>query len=146
MKIKSFENDYAFLSNFYPSPIKIEGTTYPTVEHFYQSMKAVEMSQVMEIIIAETPGKAKRLGAKCKLVKDWDKMKIEVMKMGLKAKFEQHPKLRESLIFTGYRILEEGNYWRDSFWGIDFITNEGENHLGILLMELRETYASAYDK
>lgn len=32
----------------------------------------------------------------------------------------------------------EGNYWHDVFWGIDLKTREGENHLGIILMELRK--------
>jgi len=32
-RIDLFRNEHAFLSNFYESPIKFEGTTYPTVEH-----------------------------------------------------------------------------------------------------------------
>lgn len=28
-----------FLSNFFPSPFKINGKTYPTNEHYFQSLK-----------------------------------------------------------------------------------------------------------
>lgn len=33
--IDRFENKYAFLSNYYYSPITEEGITYPTVEHYF---------------------------------------------------------------------------------------------------------------
>lgn len=37
--INSFTGKYAFLSNFYPSPITIDNIQYPTVEHAFQAQK-----------------------------------------------------------------------------------------------------------
>jgi predicted NAD-dependent protein-ADP-ribosyltransferase YbiA (DUF1768 family) len=33
--ITSFSGEYAFLSNFFPHPITIDGQTYPTNEHSF---------------------------------------------------------------------------------------------------------------
>ena len=33
--------------------------------------------------------------------------------------------------------LVEGNYWKDTFWGVDEKLG-GKNHLGRILMEIRE--------
>ena len=35
MSINSFDKEFAFLSNFYPSCITYEGIDYPTVEHAF---------------------------------------------------------------------------------------------------------------
>lgn len=56
----------------------------------------------------------------------------------VRAKFSQHPDLAEKLVSTGDMHLEEGNWWGDVFWGVDKKTGEGENHLGIILMRLRD--------
>ena len=40
--------------------------------------------------------------------------------------------------YTGNLVLEEGNGWHDTFWGVDLKTGEGENHLGRILMQVRE--------
>ena len=37
--------------------------------------------------------------------------------------------------------LEEGNRWHDTFWGIDQNTGKGENHLGKILMKVRDEIA-----
>ena len=34
----------------------------------------------------------------------------------------------------------EGNYWHDVYWGMDLKTREGENHLGEILMTLRQDF------
>ena len=63
------------------------------------------------------------------------------MKDIVREKFKQNDDLmRMLLIDTGNEELVEGNYWGDSFWGVDLKTNEGENHLGIILMELRDEF------
>ena len=43
-----------------------------------------------------------------------------------------------SEIFTGELVLEEGNTWHDTFWGVDAKTGEGLNHLGRILMKVRD--------
>ena len=37
--ITSFSGDFAFLSNFYPHTITIDGEAYPTTEHAFQALK-----------------------------------------------------------------------------------------------------------
>ncbi len=49
---------------------------------------------------------------------------------------EFQKELKQKLISTGNSILEEGNYWNDTFWGI--CKEKEENHLGKLLMKVRE--------
>ena len=136
--INSFKGEFCFLSNFFESPFVIGGIRFKTVEHFFQSMKTNDPKERETIIHALTPGKAKRLGRKIKLREDWDTIKIDIMKFGLIAKFEQHPDLKEKLLATDGMMLVEGNTWGDVYWGFDFKIGRGENNLGKILMELRE--------
>ena len=56
----------------------------------------------------------------------------------LRKKFaHDKPLLRQALIDTGDQELIEGNWWGDRFWGVDLKTNQGQNHLGMLLMKIR---------
>ena len=59
------------------------------------------------------------------------------MKELLRRKFSI-PYLRDLLLNTENATLIEGNTWNDTFWGIDLKTGKGQNHLGKLLMEIRE--------
>lgn len=133
-QIDSFFGEHRFLSNFYPSPIEWGGATHPTVEHAFQAFKTHDTSEKVAILEASTPGKAKRLGKKVTLRKDWERIKLTVMKLLLTYKFDI-PELRQKLIDTGDAELIEGNEWGDTFWGV--YQGMGSNHLGILLMEIR---------
>lgn len=66
---------------------------------------------------------------------DWEEVKLGVMEGLLREKFSD-PELRRKLLATGERELVEGNDWGDSFWGV--CAGRGKNHLGRLLMKLRE--------
>lgn len=57
------------------------------------------------------------------------------MEIFLYEKFS-YPYLRKWLLETGEEELIEGNNWGDKFWGQ--VNGIGENHLGRLLMEIRE--------
>jgi ribA/ribD-fused uncharacterized protein len=133
--IDRFEGDYSFLSNFYASPIILQGKTYATAEHAYQAAKTLDPDEQEEIRAAPTPDEAKRLAAEVTLRPGWAELRLAVMAQVLRAKFEQSPELREALLGTHDAILVEGNTWGDFFWGI--CDGRGENHLGNLLMELR---------
>ena len=139
--IVEFDGDYAFLSNFYPSTIYHEGITYPTNEHFFQAMKTLDIDERKAIAAAETPGLAKRMGRNVKLRPDWEKIKVDVMRLGLILKFTD-AELAEKLIATGDEELVEGNWWHDNTWGNCHCTEcsrkGGRNLLGMLLMELRK--------
>lgn len=134
MDIKSFQGDYRWISNFYECPVEIDGVKFNSSEHAYQASKTNDPRWFHDIKNAETPGKAKRLGAKCSVRNDWNAIKVEVMRKCVRAKFSQNADLKEKLLATdGY--LEEGNNWGDKFWG----TNDGigYNMLGKILMEIR---------
>lgn len=133
--INSFRDDYYFLSNFYHSEIRYKGVEYPTVEHAYQAAKSNLMSDKTKIAAAKTPAMAKRLGRQVRIRYGWDEMKVGIMFALLKLKF-QDPELRRRLLATGDAKLEEGNWWGDTFWGT--CGGVGENHLGRLLMVLRD--------
>ena len=139
--INKFENEYAFLSNFYESPFKLGGITFPTMEHWFQAWKTLDNQEFREIAAAETPSKAKRLGRKCHLRSDWEDIKEQVMLVGLRLKFEE-PKLRSKLLNTKGRTLIEGTTWCDNEWGdcsCPKCTNiTGQNKLGKLLMQVRD--------
>ncbi len=135
--ITEFSGKYEFLSNFHPSTIKHRGISYPTNEHYFQALKTKDIEERKRIALLSTPGKAKRAGRKLERRKNWEKYRIIVMKRGLQRKFKQ-PKFKELLLQTGDNILQEGNNWGDTFWGVDLATGEGENMLGVLLMRVRE--------
>lgn len=128
--------EYGFLSNFYSSPIQYEGIVYPTVEHMFQALKALDIETRKKIANAATPGQAKRLGRSVALREDWEEVKIDVMRTALQLKFSD-PTLRAKLIATGEAELIEGNTWNDRFWGV--CRGSGKNMLGLLLMELRSS-------
>lgn len=144
--IDSFKDEYAFLSNFYPSPIKVQldnktSMIAPTAEHLFQFMKTSSIEEGIAILSAPTPGEAKRLGRKCFLLKDWKNVRDKVMYEILVEKFTI-PELKEKLLATGDEYLEEGNYWHDNYWGNCHCEKcadiTGQNKLGILLMKIRE--------
>jgi ribA/ribD-fused uncharacterized protein len=137
--IDKFDGEFAMFSNFYPCIIKFNGIEFATVEHAYQASKTKEAKFWLEIskLSARQAGKAKRIGQKVPLQKDWELMKISYMRSFLKQKFIQRP-FRELLLSTHPRPIIEGNYWHDNFWGDcrckKCVDIEGRNHLGRLLM------------
>ena len=143
--INCFDGEFAFLSNFYESPFEDPetGTTFPTMEHFFQAMKADNMRDYLAIAAAPTPGKAKRLGRQCVLRWDWENVKEQVMEDGLRLKFAD-PELRKMLISTHPHELIEGTTWHDNEWGscsCERCKNiPGKNKLGKILMKLRAEF------
>lgn len=135
--IDLFRGKYGFLSNFYSSPIKIEGITYPTVEHFYQAMKSKDIEVRKIVASCATPAIAKKRGRQLILRKDWKDVKDICMIKGLLTKFTTHKELQDKLIATAPKQLVEGNVWGDKYWGK--CNNEGMNMLGRMLMFIRST-------
>lgn len=134
--IDSFRGRNRFLSNFYPCVLTWEGLVYPTVEHAYQASKTLDPVMRARIRDARTPGEAKHLGRLPVLREDWETVKVPIMKQLLDAKFSDRA-LAELLVATGEEELVEGNWWHDKFWG-QCPVGFGENHLGRLLMEVRD--------
>jgi len=135
--IMSFRNEYRFLSNFYSASVAYDGMQFPTVEHAYQAAKAKHREDRVKIQQAHTPGAAKRLGHRIEVCSGWwdDNNRIIVMRHLVRLKFT-HPHLAARLLATGDVRLVEGNTWRDNFWGV--YQGRGENHLGEILMQVRQ--------
>ena len=130
-----------YICYFSYSPFTYKDVYYPTVEHFFQANKTTNEKIRNEIAAVPTPSQAKYRGRAVQLRSDWRKIRINVMEIGLREKFNQNPDLKQKLLDTGNAYLEEGNTWGDHYWGV--CDGYGENHLGQLLMKLREEYKNA---
>lgn len=135
--IKEFQGEHRFLSNFWYVPIIYEGIKYPTSEHAYQAAKTFDKKSKIKISELSKPGDAKRFGQKVLMRPDWESIKIQIMEDILRIKFTNKI-MRQKLINTGDQEIQEGNRWNDRFWGIDLRTGIGKNHLGRILMKIRE--------
>lgn len=137
--IKEFQGKYRWLSNFYltTEPIKIKDRGFISVEHAYMSEKSFDESWKDLCQQVTNPGQIKRMSRNIQLRTDWEKVKLDIMWVCLVQKFHQEP-FKTLLLETGNQFLQEGNRWGDTFWGVNLITGIGENHLGRLIMEIRD--------
>jgi ribA/ribD-fused uncharacterized protein len=134
-------------------PIDIEGVKYPTVEHYFQAMKAKEFNDeemYNKIVKTKTAKAVKAVGKKVKnfVQEVWDSKREAVMEKAIRAKFVQHPELRKQLLETGDKIIGFADP-RNTFWGIGTgMESEkskkpskwrGQNKIGKILMALRTT-------
>lgn len=142
--INSFSGPTAFLSNFYPVDIPIEGAAlylphnlkyWPSVEHAYQAAKTCPDNWYK--FDGLTAGQAKRMGKTVELRSDWEAIKRGVMFNLLTTKFDtiDNYELAIKLEQTGDHQLIEGNTWGDTYWGV--CRGKGQNILGKLLMIIR---------
>src|SRR5262245_40548867 len=136
--IKKFRNEYAFLSNFSPSRITLDGASYPTIEHAYQAAKTLDPRERAGIAGLASPVMAKRAGRRVKLRPDWEQVKIELMEDLVRRTFDD-PDLAAKLLATGEEELVEGNTWGDRFWGV--CRGVRRNELGKILMRVRSELA-----
>ena len=140
--IVSFRGEHHFLSNFYPAKVSYEDDVYASVEHAYQAAKT-EDREWREVIQRETTtaSEAKRIGGHVlKRPEGWDTRRLFIMLSLLYQKFGQDTALCKMLLATDNAKLIEGNTWGDTFWGMvkgRTAAWEGENHLGKLLMRVR---------
>jgi len=128
---------YGELSNFAPFPIRLKNRTWATSEHYFQAQKFTGTPHEEEIRLAKSPMIAARMGRSRKrpLRKNWESAKDQVMLEALRAKFIQHPQLRDLLLGTGEARLVEHTS-NDDYWG-DGGDGSGRNRLGTLLMQVR---------
>jgi hypothetical protein len=86
------------ISNFYPAPIVIEGDTYATSEHYFQSRKFTNNLAIRALILAApTPAEAFALAHAHEgdVVADWHTHhKKRDMFRAVIFKFKQHPQLQ----------------------------------------------------
>ena len=135
--IKEFQGEYRWLSNFAPCKIVLEGVEYASIEHAYVSAKSDDKEWKEFCANPEnTAGHLKRAGRDLELKPDWDEKRFGIMRECIEQKYAQEP-YRTKLEETGFQHIQEGNKWNDKFWGVCLKTNEGENNLGKMIMEVR---------
>jgi hypothetical protein len=137
-------DEWGWLSNFSPHGVELDGAYWPTVEHFFQAAKFVgtDPAHAAAIQRARKPKDAANLGRDRghPLRSDWEEIKEDVMRRGVRCKFERHLDLREELLATGDEELVEASPI-DFYWGLG--DGSGKNRLGHLLMEVRAALRTA---
>lgn len=146
-KISNFTTkETRFLSNFYPH--KKDGSKYPLdvrvlyngivfdcVENAYQASKFTDKKS-QERFACMSPYETKDFWLFHDIEnKDFESQKLKIMEDLVFQKFSNSNELRKMLLKTGDAILEEGNNWGDTFWGI--CDDVGQNNLGKILMRVR---------
>lgn len=143
-----FSSDKAWLSNFFPTSIQLQGVTFHSSEQVFQYVKACRNNapELAALILkSKNALEAKRIGKGIEIKSKWDRTKEEVMKRILEAKFTTNPLLARKLVDTGNKTLVEATI--DTYWGAQATINsksvkagtwKGANRLGILLMEIRD--------
>lgn len=133
----SFENE--FLSSFSDHPIVIDGVEYPTVQHFYQSQKFMDIDVSNLIKDSRSVREAVHLGhfRLFNIKENWDRIKFDVMYRGMIEKFTQYPELKKSLLATANAKLIytiPNDYWGR---GKNY---SGRNMEGLILMMIRHKF------
>ena len=151
--ITAFFSKNSPLSNHHPAMQKVEGIVYSSNEQYYMQQKSLcfgDTSTATRVMNEQDPKKQKGLCKKFdKLNQEaWHNKRLDIMKSGLKAKFEQNQYLTDFLLNTKTNNILECNRG-DPFWGIGMglnnpniwkrnsWTGKAQNQLGRLLMELR---------
>ena len=162
-RILYFQRDreqFLFFSHFHPSPIVLDGETWPTVEHYFQAQRSRDPAYRQAICKEKSPGKVKHLskspddttrgGKRFSWFRsnhavpraDWAEVELDVMRKADGAKFTQNPDFSVLLLATGDADLIEDSPW-DAFWGIG-ADGSGLNWAGKILMEIRRELRASH--
>lgn len=137
----AFRGEKYFLSNMYNCSVEYQGVTYSSSELAFQVQKCADEAERQHLIELDNPFEVKKAAYKVKKREDWQEVKVGIMRDIVTAKFTQNPDLAQKLLETGNELLQEENSWNDKFWGT--VNGEGENHLGKILMEVRDRLREA---
>ena len=137
-EILRFREDYAFLSNDFPAETAVEGVAYPCAASAFLASQCADPAE-KRAIAGMRPDRARQKYHMIPGFAAGEEGTIPVMEEIVRLKFLQHPDLMERLISTGGKKLINGGK-KDLFWGVNLITWEGQNHLGLILMRLRAEF------
>ncbi len=146
------DEEYGYLSNWYPSFFTIDGIAFSSVEQFMMYRKAIcfhDNNIAAQILETDDAAHIKDLGRRVSGYDEniWYGVRQLVVYEGLLAKFSQNTKLKEQLKAIGNAILAECAV-KDHIWGIGLSMNDsdrydrekwkGKNLLGYALMMARD--------
>lgn len=148
--VLAFQSPHSPLSNLFVAPIKRNGIVFPSAEHAYQHAKAIfckDHALAHSILANPCPYEAMATGKRVSINKDWQSKQLTIMEEILRLKLEQVPAFSDELKATECHYLVKNT--RSPFWGsgtpynspsIFFRQFLGKNHLGKLLMHIRDNY------
>lgn len=140
------------LSQWYPSPMIIDGKSYSCAEQYMMAMKAMAFDDeetARQIMNTDDPRVQKQLGRKVKGFDDatWNLISLDVVVRGNFEKFSSSLDLWNFLESTSGKIIVEASPY-DTVWGIglsqdhpdarDINLWRGTNKLGFALMIVRK--------
>lgn len=107
-----------------------------------KSQKFTSEEYQEQIRNVNSPDEAKSMGyaKRTDFRKDWETVKLGIMEKALIAKFSQYSELKKILLETGSKTIEELSE-SDLYWGNGGKSGVGANHLGKLLMKVRDNLA-----
>lgn len=132
---------YGCFSNFSQHGVNLKEQWWPTSEHFFQAQKFADISYAEAIRRAPTPKRAAELGrARSQALRpDWEQVKDDIMREAVRAKFQTHKDIQQTLLDTGDEEIVEAAPG-DFYWGAG-ADGSGKNMLGRILMEVRAELA-----
>ncbi len=130
-----------FMSNFWQLNTPIAdgwGNEYWNSEGYYMSLRTKDLDIKAEIARLSVVGGGKaRKARKLFNLEQSERLRVEYMRMVIKAKFDANEDLRTRLLNISGEIIEK-NYWKDDLFGVREDTLRGANILGKCLMSYRD--------
>lgn len=150
------DEPHGCFSNWALSPFTYAGIRYEYAEQYMMAQKVLlggRRDLWKRIMESDNPKEIKDFAGKesfpefMGIKSFWDKHCKQIVKRGVKAKFQQNPDILQELLNTNDALLCECAA-RDKIWGIGinlkdpawhYVSNwDGKNYLGRILMEVRE--------
>lgn len=144
--------DWGWLSSFHTGLFYYKDRRYRTVEHAFHAQKSDDakyqgpFSIDSPAYIGDSALAAKHRGSKKSfessafvLRKNWDDVRVQIMRECVEAFYAAHPELGERLVKTLPAPLHHTGYKVGTFWGMQ--KGKGENQHGKILMALRNKLA-----
>ncbi|MHA2045521.1 MAG: NADAR family protein [Candidatus Thorarchaeota archaeon] len=158
---RKVSEEHGWMGNMSAFPVEYEGKVYRTTEALFQALRFDDETIIEEIREQKSPMSAKMKAKKNKdkmVVKQLSEQDLDLMRLCVRLKIEQHDDLRDKLIATGDELIVEDvtkrrNKGSAMFWGaaleLDTLEEEGvevwtgQNWLGKIWAELREKVINA---